>query len=122
MTHGRRLVHTHLPYCIDRLPDGRWIVLNRSYKPVGTTTPVGTMVDYNAGPHPIAFKKGELDSETLQLMSTSLQRDPDGDVARAYFYSDGCVPTAGAAQMEAYLERLGTLASLQVDDTSASAR
>src|SRR5688572_20434147 len=104
MPNARRLVHSHLPYCIDRLPDGRWIVLNRSYKPVGTTTPVGTMVNYHAEPHPIAFKPGELDSETLQIMSTSLQRDEAGDVARAYFYNDGCVPTAGTAQMEAYLE------------------
>lgn len=122
MPHARRLVHSHLPYCIDRLPDGRWIVLNRSYKPVGTTTPLCAMVDYNAGPHPVAFKSGELDAETLRIMSTSLQRDEGGEVTRAYLYSDGCVPTAGAAQMEAYLERLGTLANLKVDDTPARAR
>lgn len=59
------------------------------------------MVDYNAEPHPVAFKRGELDAETLHVMSTSLQRDEAGEVTRPYFYSDGCVPTAGAAQMEA---------------------
>ena len=29
---------SHMPYCIQRLEDGRYIVLNRHYKPLGETT------------------------------------------------------------------------------------
>lgn len=113
-----RLLHTHFPYCLERLDDGRWVALNRSYKPLGMTVPVTTWVDYTDGPYQITFKRGELDEETLSLVATSVQRDEDGEPQRVYLYADACVPTTGAVHMAAYLERLAALSGLKVESVA----
>ncbi len=54
-SHDFRCVH--LPYCIKRLPDGRHVVLNRDYKPLGFKT--REHVEYES--YPIAVKlKGDI--------------------------------------------------------------
>lgn len=110
-----RMLHTHFPYCVERLDDGRWIVLNRSYKPLGMTVPVTTWVDYTRGSHQVSFKRGELDEETLSVVATSVQRDEDAAIQRFYLYADACLPTAGPGHMAAYLERLAALANLVIE-------
>ena len=52
-----------LPYCLERLADGRYVLLNRSYKPVGMTTT--DWVDYTD--HAICLP--DLDPATATAMS-----------------------------------------------------
>lgn len=108
-----RLIHSHLPYCLERLPDGRWIVLNRAYKPMGTTTPRAEFIDYG-DPYALAFEHGELDRETQSVISTSVDFDDEGEPARLYIYQDDSSPMKGPIEMEAYLERLAIMANLRV--------
>jgi hypothetical protein len=95
------------PYCIQRLADGRYILLNRRYKPLGW--PGATWVDYEA--HPSAVK---IRVTTATARKLSYQGSTDTDAI--YLYNDGCVPTRSAAHMRAYLARLAVLMKLRLRD------
>lgn len=95
------------PYCIQRLDDGRYILLNRRYKPLGWQG--REWVDY--GTHPSAAKLRVTAATARKL---SYEGSPATDVI--YLYNDGCVPTRSAANMRAYLERLAVLMKLRVRD------
>lgn len=98
--------HIYLPYCIDLMPDGRYVVLNRNYKPVGMNT--NAWVDY-ADPHLVAIKGlGPATREKLSAPGSRLTAE------RVYLYNDGCTPTDSAEAWSAYSERLRLLAKLTV--------
>jgi len=93
-----------LPYCLKRLDNGCYVVLNRHYKPLGfKTTDWLAYEDY-----PIALQR-RITARTAAALS--YRGDPD--TAMIYFYNDGCTPTASAKHMQAYLERLARFAKLQ---------
>lgn len=95
-----------MPYCLIQLRDGRYIVVNRRYKPLGVAA--SDHVDYDT--HPSAAK--------LNLTAAIIQKlswEGSADDARIYLYNDGCAPTLGKAHMDAYLARLGTLAKVTAD-------
>lgn len=95
------------PYCVQRLDDGRYILLNRRYKPLGW--PGGEHVDYDA--HPSAAK-----IRITAATARKLSYESSPAIDRIYLYNDGCVPTRSAANMRAYLERLAVLMKLKVRD------
>lgn len=95
----------YLPYVLERLEDGRYVVLNRRYKPLGTTT-MG-FVEY--APHAVRLKG--LGATTAAKLSWSGSADLD----KIWLYSDGCVPTDSAANWDAYQQRLAALAKLRVE-------
>lgn len=97
------LRQTHMPYCIQRLADGRYIILNRNYKPLGVQT--SERVDYETHPSAVAIS-------ITPTRASKLDWDGREDTDRIYLYNDGCIPTASAAHMQAYLERLGVLMKL----------
>ena len=96
----------HLPYCLQRLDDGRYVVLNRDYKPLGFHT--RDHVDYVA--YPIAVKLKGL----TERVASTLAHNGSGALDKIYLYDDGSVPTASTANMSAYMERLAILAKLQI--------
>ena len=60
-----------LPYCLRRQPDGRWLLLNRHYKPVGFFTK--RYIDYDDPPVPpvpaaVRFKR-PLAQATIKAIS-----------------------------------------------------
>lgn len=94
-----------LPYCLDRQPDGGYVALNREYKPIGfRTTGFVTYKDY-----PVSTKYKGLTKSVAKKLSLS----GDEDLKRIYLYNDGCIPTRSAANMTAYMNRLGIFASLK---------
>lgn len=95
-----------MPYCIQRLADGRSILLNRSYKPVGMLS--SDWVNYES--HPSAIKV-KITAATAKKLSATGSDDLD----RIYLYNDGCVPTHDSASMRAYQERLAVLMALKVE-------
>ena len=98
----------HLPYCLDRLPDGRYVILNREYKPLGFKT--RDRVDYGA--YPIAVKLKDL----TEAKAAKLSHEGSENLDRIYLYNDATVPTRSAVHMRSYLERLQVLMSLKIED------
>ena len=96
----------YLPYCLRRLADGRYIVLNRDYKPVGLHTT--DWVDYEN--HPSAAKL-KISAAAARKMSWKASEDLESIM----FYNDGCVPTSSKEAMNAYLARLAVFAKLLAD-------
>lgn len=94
----------YLPYCIDRQPDGRYVVLNRMYKPLGFRT--RDWVDYEN--YPISIKLRGLGPAVAAKISAR----GDSSLDRIYLYHDGCIPTASPKDWEAYQKRLAILAKL----------
>lgn len=101
------LRETHLPYCLKRQADGRYIVLNRHYKPLGFTS--RDWVDYDA--YPIAVALSGLTPATRSQLSHVPTTEPEF----VFLYDDTCVPTKSAAHMRAYLAKLAILAKLKAD-------
>ena len=96
---------THLPYTLRDLGDGLYILLNRSYLPLGCQE--NCRVDYKS--HETAFKFHRKPT-SVQLAKMSYC----GKSEDVFFYNDGCVPTHSPRNMAAYLKRLGYLAKLQI--------
>ena len=105
---------THLPYCVKRLSDGRHVILNRRYKPVGMIT--DEWVDY--GPYAIRFKR--LLKPTIGKISwrgEGADWEPRGREAFIWLYNDGCTPRSDAPKrdVKAYLDRLAALMRLNYE-------
>lgn len=94
----------YMPYCLKRQEDGRWLILNRKYKPVGFNTDKHiTYEDF-----PVSVKLKGLRKETLKKLSWN--GNIDGECI--YLYDDGTAPTARKDLMDAYLEKLRILMRL----------
>lgn len=96
-----------LIYCLQRLPDGSYIALNRKYKPLGQAG--AAWVDYETAPGRFKFKRA---LSAAQVVAISWNGNPDAE--RVFLYNDGCVPTDSAADWAAYSARLQRLAGLKV--------
>jgi hypothetical protein len=98
----------NLPYCILRLPDGSYIVLNREYKPLGFNTDAWvTYADY-----PIGARYRKIHPNTARKLNVSQNFDPDC----IYLYNDGCNPLSDIRFMQSYGEKLAILAKMKVMD------
>jgi hypothetical protein len=100
--------HIYLPYCVQRLKDGRYIILNRRYKPLGMEDTA--WVDYDS--HPSAHPLKGLTPAKAKAMS----HRGDEDVDCIFLYADACIPTDGAAYWDAYSKRLKVLAALAIKE------
>lgn len=96
----------YLPYCLKRLKDGRYVVLNREYKPLGFITL--EHIEYEQ--YPIASNILGIGESTAAKLSW--KNDPNLDVI--FLYNDGCVPTESEANMKSYLEKIKILAKLKL--------
>lgn len=97
-----------LPYCIQRQPDGRYVVLNRNYKPLGFRT--ADFLEYEQYPIAVKFKG------LTPKKAASLSARGSENLEAITLYNDSCIPTASAANMKAYLSRLEILAKLKFAD------
>lgn len=96
-----------LIYCLQRQKDGRYIALNRRYKPVGITS-TEWVKDKDFA---VSFKfKRALSARQIAALSF------DGNTAAecVYLYNDGCVPTDSAAHWRDYAKRLERLAAYKI--------
>ena len=95
---------THFPYCLEKLEDGSYIVLNRDYSPVGFAT--GGFVGHKGFPHRVRI------SGLGPATAAKLSHNKSPDVGTIFLYNDGSVPTQNGANMAAYLKRLAILMKL----------
>ena len=90
-----------LPYLVERVELGRWIVLNRKYKPVGTMIPSVGWVDYSTS-HAWHVDERVLPGPTSQCW---INTDP----TRRWLFDDSTDPTRSAAARRVYAIRLRVL-------------
>lgn len=96
---------THLPYCLERLPDKSYLILNREYQPVGETI--------RRIRHRDELSRVQIPQLTAKK-AARISYDGSDDLRSIYLYNDGCFPTASAADTAAYFKRLGVLLELRV--------
>lgn len=95
-----------LPYCLRKMEDGRYVVLNREYKPVGFCTE--TFVRYEE--HPVLVHLPGLKKKVAAFLSESGEANLD----EIFLYSDRTNPLRSKANMAAYLAKLEVMAKLKV--------
>lgn len=97
-----------MPYCIKQVKKGLFVILNREYKPLGHRT--HDWVKYED--HMVRIKG--LTPKRAERISVH----GDSDLSAIYLYNDDCIPERTPQHMAAYLERLGHLAKLKVEDAA----
>lgn len=95
-----------LVYALLKQPDGRYVLVNRRYKPVG----MGTTAHVDYAPSAVKFVR-----QITQAQAKALSYCGSTDVDAIYLYNDGCVPTDSAAHWKAYAARLERLAGWMVE-------
>lgn len=99
----------YLPYCLQRLEDGRHVVLNRAYKPLGFLSKDHVVYEE----YPVAVEiKG-----IGPAVAAKLSWKGDSNIDTIYLYNDETNPINSDANMDAYLERLRILAKLKLKAT-----
>lgn len=98
-----RALHYFLPYCIERTESGRYVILNRNYKPLGyhNFTP---FVEYE--PHAVRLRG------LTAKVAAKLSWEGKPNLDRIWLYADHNVPTEKPKFWAEYQERLAILAKL----------
>ncbi|WP_458789419.1 hypothetical protein [Adonisia turfae] len=91
------------PYCIERLEDGRYVILNRNYKPLGVMT--SERIDY--GPYAVSLK-------ITPSVASKISWKGDADITRIYLYQSRHT-VCESYEWKAYTERLKVLSSRVVE-------
>lgn len=99
--------YIYFPYCLRRLDDGRYIVLNRQYKPIGSRT--SDWVRYEDDPSAAAIK-------ITVAAAKKLSWDGKDALDVIYLYNDGCIPTDSVEHWRAYSDRLNVFSKLAVQE------
>jgi hypothetical protein len=81
------------PYCIKKLDDGTYIVLNRMYKPIGFKTKEYLRYE----DYPACHKIRGINKKTAKLISW----DGNDDTNMIFLYYDGNIPTDSDKNMDA---------------------
>ena len=92
-------------YCIKKLSDARFILLNRRFKPLGVQT--YDHVDYEN--HPSAVRL-----PITPAIAKSLSWEGSDVTDEIYLYDNNDSPTENPEHLSAYLERLAILMKLRV--------
>lgn len=105
-----RVAHTHFPYCIQKTKDGKWLILNRNYKPLGSTGK--EWVDYDNHPDRMPINSRAI-AELRKLAVYDIPDKPD-DPGVFFFYKDGSMPTASDSDWQRYSKILQLLAGAKL--------
>jgi hypothetical protein len=107
---------THMPYCLMKLPSGNYLVVNRTYKPIGFAS--NAWVDYESTGATFRLKG------LTQKLAAKISYDGKGwrrysnYTSCLFLYNDSCLPTCNTPinrDMEGYLQRYALLAKLLVE-------
>lgn len=103
----------HLPYCLKRLENGKYVVLNREYQPLGFRA---EKWDYLSNPatyenYPIAFDFPWLNEDMARILSI----DGKPDLDQIWLYNDGTVPDWSPRISMVYFTKLAILMNWNVN-------
>jgi len=102
----RALRYTHFPYCLEQQHDGRYVLLNRKYKPIGFLAEENVAYEN----FPVSARLEGLTHE----IAAQLDHEGRYGLEKIFLYGDDCIPTDCAQYMANYLNRLGLLMELRV--------
>lgn len=105
-----RVAHTHFPYCIQKTKDGKWLILNRNYKPLGSTGK--EWVDYDN--HPDRMPINSRTIAALRKLAVYDIPDKPDDPGVFFFYNDGSMPTTSDSDWQRYSKILQLLAGAKL--------
>lgn len=97
-------IHAFLPYCLKRIEDGRYVILNRQYSPVGTV-----LSD--------AIKYGDFAISWPGMSSALAGRLSWRGIScteQIWLYGDETDPTRSQENLEAYVSRLWMLRAFKI--------
>ena len=94
-----------LVYCIDQWKDGKYVLLNREYKPIGFYS--YDWVNYDAYPIAVSLR-------ITPKLAARISHKGDENTRRIFMYDHTCRPTDAPAHMKDYLRRLAILAKLKI--------
>lgn len=97
-----------MPYCIQQEEEGKYVVVNRDYKPLGFNTEKG--VSYEK--YPIIHRLKDLKPE----IAAQISHKNDPSLTSIYLYGDGSVPTESKENWDNYMKRLELLMQLFVEE------
>lgn len=97
-----------LPYCVQEVKPGWYVVLNRDYKPLGAP------LDYRADYEQFMVKIPALTPAKAKQLSFK----NSSDRAMIMLYNDGLIPTDSAENAVAYFKRLDILSKLKIADSA----
>jgi phage regulator Rha-like protein len=101
----------HMPYQAIKTVDGRLLLLNRNYKPLGFFT--SDWVNYDDFPI-VSICKGIGRTTLVKLSHDSmLQEYKDGSIG-VWLYDDRSKPTLNAANMNSYIDKLKLLMKIEI--------
>lgn len=100
----------HFPYCLRRLEDGRYIPVNRRYKPLGVTSHERVIYE----DHPGAMHVRGLTDELALELDVHKGARP----GHIYLYEGNSTPLNSDKAMDEYLQRLKKLAELKMYATA----
>lgn len=106
MATSKDLRHLILPYCLQQQKDGRYIALNRNYKPIGFTS--NDWVTYEN--YPIAFT-----TKITPIIAARISHNSSPNTETIYLYADNCIPTDSKQNWDAYSVKLEILSGLKID-------
>lgn len=93
------------PYCIKKVKDDNYVVLNRMYKPLGM--PGGEFVDYEDYMEPLAL--------TEEIVKEISFNNVGNSADTIYLYDDWSAPKRSKEHFEAYKNTLKTLATIGIE-------
>ena len=98
------------PYGMQLQKNRSWVFFNRGYKPVGMRS--GSRVEY--ADWPVGVKLTDVDRRTLANLSCTGVYDEEWEIPgkSVHFWEDMSLPIRSARNMDTYLAKLGTLATL----------
>ncbi len=97
MTGFRQII---LPYCLKRMEDSTYIILNRRYKPIGfDTTEFLRYEDY-----PICHRIKEINQNTAASFSWYGDDNTDINTDIIHLYHDDSISTSSPENMRSYLD------------------
>jgi hypothetical protein len=100
----KNVLSAYLPYMLRRQSCGRYVVVNREYKPVGFNTLTFTKYE----PFPVLVRIKGL----TPLRASKISFNGSSSLIDIRLYDDGCYPNSAKRKMDDYLARLAVLAKL----------
>lgn len=92
----------YLPYCLKRQSDGRYVVLNREYNPIG----FNTTDNVNYEDYPITSKIRGITKKAAQELSYN----KSSNVEQIFLYDDATNPSSNQKNMKEYLKKIEKIA------------
>jgi hypothetical protein len=107
MYYGQTYRQMFMPYCLIKLESGKWVIVNRHYKPLGT---LSRDKWYNYEEYSVHIKWDRRHRKKLADLGATSE-SPEEFVA---LYNDATNPERSKMLMQRYMDKLAILAKLGI--------